>query len=535
MESQLPPRLSQMLQSVDLWLAHIPDPEQRRVLREVVTSACHEVEKERAAVARLGAEAEAAKQSYQSQLQEIEAERKALRDENHKLKALAKDLSSKLEALTDQMTNQSADVRRSRFTAADTLRLANQAASTKKRNHVEAQFPKAQLVGSSKRVSAPVESVAGTLTNIQGETTKGWNATDTIVAGQQMAGFSTKSLDGGASTSAAELEKVHSAQKVEVSDHEGSTMTKFINTSVGDGNPTEWFADSNDGGFWGVGTDSKSVVYLVERLMKENKTTSFDFHFIPNNTEMWDNVANNAVQKRVVNNSGRTDDGKPQGLPPVEGSLNQAKAEEDCPYCDRKGHALVDCFCKYPKGELFGCVCCNSKEHLADDCMLFQSMNLAEKVDWLVVKRANKPPVHTKEPWYVTLHKYCMSESFDRGAFRGFPWTIEFARKSYKGVLNLDTLTTRQRKLDETRKKIKPLVDPLTRGFEQVSSTYWQPLGLPWPNAFKSKDVVSQDVEMLGIDDIDENEEIAFGMNRKAPSPEPEPYGDEQEDVTDFS
>ncbi|UZP41624.1 hypothetical protein NXS19_009440 [Fusarium pseudograminearum] len=456
MESQLPPRLSQMLQSVDLWLAHIPDPEQRRVLREVVTSACHEVEKERAAVARLGAEAEAAKQSYQSQLQEIEAERKALRDENHKLKALAKDLSSKLEALTDQMTNQSADVRRSRFTAADTLRLANQAASTKKRNHVEAQFPKAQLVGSSKRVSAPVESVAGTLTNIQGETTKGWNATDTIVAGQQMAGFSTKSLDGGASTSAAELEKVHSAQKVEVSDHEGSTMTKFINTSVGDGNPTEWFADSNDGGFWGVGTDSKSVVYLVERLMKENKTTSFDFHFIPNNTEMWDNVANNAVQKRVVNNSGRTDDGKPQGLPRLKDLSIRRRLRRIALTVIGKGMLWLIAFASIQR-----------------------SMNLAEKVDWLVVKRANKPPVHTKEPW----------------------------------------------KLDETRKKIKPLVDPLTRGFEQVSSTYWQPLGLPWPNAFKSKDVVSQDVEMLGIDDIDENEEIAFGMNRKAPSPEPEPSG----------
>lgn len=73
--------------SLDGWLEQIPDADARSALREVFVSAYREVEEERAEVTGLRAEAEEAKQSHQSQLQELEAERKALRDERAKLDA----------------------------------------------------------------------------------------------------------------------------------------------------------------------------------------------------------------------------------------------------------------------------------------------------------------------------------------------------------------------------------------------------------------------------------------------------------------
>ena len=80
--------------SLDGWLEQIPDADARSALREAFVSAYREVDRERA-------EAEVAKEGHQSELKKLEAERKALRDEEAKLDALAGGFTSRLAGLTE--------------------------------------------------------------------------------------------------------------------------------------------------------------------------------------------------------------------------------------------------------------------------------------------------------------------------------------------------------------------------------------------------------------------------------------------------
>ncbi|RGP58726.1 hypothetical protein FSPOR_11828 [Fusarium sporotrichioides] len=60
------------------------------------------------------------------------------------------------------------------------------------------------------------------------------------------------------------LEKVHSAEMVEISDYQGLRRTKLVNTSVAASNSNNWVADSHEGGVWGTCEDSKSIEFWVD-------------------------------------------------------------------------------------------------------------------------------------------------------------------------------------------------------------------------------------------------------------------------------
>ncbi|EKJ69459.1 hypothetical protein FPSE_10359 [Fusarium pseudograminearum CS3096] len=217
---------AEMMEAIDRWLAYVPDADHRRLLRQVFESACQTVENEHAELMTLRSQAEAAKQSYQSQIRELETEREALAAEAIKFstlkEGLTKGLSSQFEALTNQMINLAEDVRVSKSTAADTLQAANDAASANNAQNEAAQFLKEDLVGRFERVSASVEAVVTTLNNVQGETTKCWKATESIVADQQLA---EDTLDG-INTSFNDLQQ---------SLHPLMDETKAIKESLGNG------------------------------------------------------------------------------------------------------------------------------------------------------------------------------------------------------------------------------------------------------------------------------------------------------------
>ncbi|KAJ4113301.1 hypothetical protein NW768_011584 [Fusarium equiseti] len=277
---------------------------------------------------------------------------------------------------------------------------------------------------------------------------------------------------------------VPEGQVTEISDHHGNTMTRADITSPGTRDPNNWVTHLPDGGLVGTSRNIEGIAQWLSRMADETSSTLITFTAHPVNQEKWEDVAKNAVQRRVRSTLGRDKDGKLEGIGENVGSLKPVKDEKNCPHCVNKAglkHCLEYCISACSKGVVFGCVLCNTINHATDDCILFKGMNLTEKVDWLVNKRANKPPLKTKTPWYVVLHQYCMSPEFDADKIQGFPWSRPWTRHLY-AEKNKTYLFSVQKRYDANRKF--PLkCDPCTETFAAIWRTYWEEDRLQWPDA----------------------------------------------------
>ncbi|RGP76970.1 hypothetical protein FLONG3_4908 [Fusarium longipes] len=170
MESQLDSGCETFMESIDGWLEFVPDERHRRSLHEVFESAYQTVKEEYAKVEALGSEAERLKQSYEHQLQELDTEREAVRNEKANLQTLAEGLSTQFGALASQVASLSEDVKASESTSAETLRATNEAVSASKDMQHEAAHLENNLVARFESVSASVNVLAEALKNVQSET-----------------------------------------------------------------------------------------------------------------------------------------------------------------------------------------------------------------------------------------------------------------------------------------------------------------------------------------------------------------------------
>ncbi|KAJ4011531.1 hypothetical protein NW752_008537 [Fusarium irregulare] len=377
------------------------------------------------------------------------------------------------------------------------------------------------------------------------------------------------------------IPRITAATYTEISDNHGNTRFRADQHNAADGNPNNWVASLHNRGLIGTTPHTQGIAAYAENLMRERGCKNITFMLIPTDQKDWESVAKNEVQRRVRKADGLADNGKPQGIGENEGSLKPAKDEQDCPHCVKAigvRHGLVDCISSCSKGELVGCIICNKINHNTDDCMLFKGMNLTEKVEWLVTKRANKPPLMTKVPWFRVLHQWCMSPEYDANEIKGFPWTKTWTRHRHNEK-NKTYLYSIQKRYDADRKF--PLkVDPSTENFAAIWTTFWEVLDLPWPNAIGIKDQkmgndITDFTPVLGIQagllptsqatpeigsqagveptslapvlgsqagllpgELNPYVDFSLGAavdQQSAPEPPASVYGDEREDPTDFS
>ncbi|KAH7262918.1 hypothetical protein BKA59DRAFT_449135 [Fusarium tricinctum] len=112
------------LTSLDLFLEHVPDPGGRRLIREQILFAAQIVEKKEDEVTRLKAEAEAVYTQVQEQKGKLEAQQKALTDEQTRLNAIADKactLPDQVDGLTRQVSQMSLSLTKDSKTVVDRL------------------------------------------------------------------------------------------------------------------------------------------------------------------------------------------------------------------------------------------------------------------------------------------------------------------------------------------------------------------------------------------------------------------------------
>ncbi|KAJ4011532.1 hypothetical protein NW752_008538 [Fusarium irregulare] len=183
MESQESSRKTEFLQRLDWFLASHPDADARLRLRQVFDSAYSQVEGESVEAEARRAEAEEAIQSHQRQLNELEAERKALRDEKAKLKALTESIPSEMTGLASQVSNLSGEVRTTHSAVADVLQATNDAASASKTSQETAH---AEVIDKLKESSAAEQIIVDAVDEIKGNTKKTWTATEAMIGDHQV-------------------------------------------------------------------------------------------------------------------------------------------------------------------------------------------------------------------------------------------------------------------------------------------------------------------------------------------------------------
>ncbi|KAF5678774.1 hypothetical protein FCIRC_6388 [Fusarium circinatum] len=277
---------------------------------------------------------------------------------------------------------------------------------------------------------------------------------------------------------------------------DGMFATKLTPTGLGGGHGNNWFAKTPDKGYWIRSEAGTGVDAMLQRLKRDNPEAT-GFHItasciIPDKFEAIDR---DHTQKIVMNNDFRDKDGKPAGLfgtgiqPPSE---RKPVPKGACELCGSKKHLLSDCIERGFKGQVSGCSICNSRSHYVDSCDHFNSMSLLEKVQTLVQKRANRPPMKTSTPWWKYLHDFCSGEEFVPNVVVDFPWSKPFCeKKGSKGMKKIQQdfdANPEGYAFDEANEK--------TGSFEKVFETYWEPAGMAWPAVLgpriKSEDVGGQ-------------------------------------------
>ncbi|KAG5821593.1 hypothetical protein H9Q71_000124 [Fusarium xylarioides] len=272
-----------------------------------------------------------------------------------------------------------------------------------------------------------------------------------------------------------------SAVMTRVCGEDGVIATKLTPTGPGGDFGPNWYTHTADKGYWiyseaGVGFDK-----MAKRLKEDypeaaaiNVTMSAVF------PEKFEAVEKRHTQKIVMNSHHLREDGTPAGL---FGTGIQAPNETkpvvvgECDLCGGKKHLLTDCVMRAYKGHVSGCPLCNNCKHGVESCDKFKVMSLQEKVQVLIQKRANRPPLRTSKPWQTYLHEFCTRREFIPGVIAGFPWSEQFCKEmGPKGMKKI------QAELDANPEGYAfDLVDEKTASFEKVFETYWRPAGLAWP------------------------------------------------------
>ncbi|KAJ4011520.1 hypothetical protein NW752_008524 [Fusarium irregulare] len=296
-----------------------------------------------------------------------------------------------------------------------------------------------------------------------------------------------------------QLRMVVEAERVEAADQSGNTVVKLVQKGVGDGEDTEWFSLDHRDGIWAVTADEYAALELVRSVKRTTGNRAVCLEVYSYNLDRFNAVQKNEIQSRVSKNNGRDANGFPAGLVVPK----KTEGKSDCPCCPEGKHRLINCIVRCPEGVLSGCAICNSRSHLPDKCNAFKNMTLRDKVEWLVVKRARKPALRTEKPWYLWLHEWCNSSSYDDDLIKGFPWSVPFTKDTSRKKGGKYIRAT-QEKYDSTHDGLNLPVDPATENFRMVWKTYWKPLNLAWPSVLGQNE---EDEEMVDSSD----EEILVG------------------------
>ena len=307
--------------------------------------------------------------------------------------------------------------------------------------------------------------------------------------------------------------RVAVAELVETADQAGNSATMLVPNAVGGGLNTNWWTTTPQGCVWGVTQDENAVLDRFRQARNETYARNIGYILIPQDPVAFEEIKRNETQSRVVKSNGRDDNGQPAGLVAPKTTQIPVEANDNCPWCPQGGHSLINCIYACPAGELEGCAICNTQSHIPMTCDVFENMSLRDKVIWSVVKRANKPALRTRDPWYVMLHEWCNIVTYDSDLIKGFPWSKGFAQYLFREQRRLNILAL-QNRYDANRDRHVLPVDPATASFYMVWKTYWEPEGLAWPSVLgqnadaentRGDDVdrdVSPDSEFNGFDDF---------------------------------
>ncbi|KAF5534712.1 hypothetical protein FPHYL_13373 [Fusarium phyllophilum] len=262
---------------------------------------------------------------------------------------------------------------------------------------------------------------------------------------------------------------------------DGVVATKLTPSGLGGGFVNNWYTGTADKGLWIQSEKLKGLEKMVQRVVDDNPhAEGFQVTITPVPAGKFASIEKRHTQKVVMNNNFIGHDGKPVGL---FGTGIQAPNETkpvvvgECDLCGGKKHLLTDCVMRAYKGYVSGCPLCNNCKHGVESCDKFKVMSLQEKVQVLIQKRANRPPLRTSKPWHTYLHEFCTRREFIPGVIAGFPWSEQFCKDmGPKGMKKI------QAEFDANPEGYAfDLVDEKTASFEKVFETYWRPVGLAWP------------------------------------------------------
>ncbi|KPM34775.1 hypothetical protein AK830_g11795 [Neonectria ditissima] len=138
--------------------------------------------------------------------------------------------------------------------------------------------------------------------------------------------------------------------------------------------------------------------------------------------------------------------------------------EAECAGCGQ----LIGCLSARDNGFMPGCPRCNTIRHDVKRCEAIQDMGMINKIDLLLVKRANMPPFNGDEPWFRLFKKFHRSNQ-DQGVPMRFPWSRQFAKSKLQDVGSL------QAELDNHHDQSRLLVDPATKDWQSVITTFFTP------------------------------------------------------------
>ncbi|KAK7425099.1 hypothetical protein QQX98_000013 [Neonectria punicea] len=142
---------------------------------------------------------------------------------------------------------------------------------------------------------------------------------------------------------------------------------------------------------------------------------------------------------------------------------------EACASCGSQNHQLVGCLSASHNGLMLGCPLCNALTHDVKYCMSIQNLDLLQKVDLFLVKRANMPPFHEDEPWFRLFKTYFQLKP-ENGVPVRFPWSREFSQARLGDTARL------QEELDAYHDQSRLPVDPATKDWPSVQAKFFSPV-----------------------------------------------------------
>ncbi|KAF5232492.1 hypothetical protein FANTH_12953 [Fusarium anthophilum] len=362
----------------------------------------------------------------------------------------------------------------------------------------ESTQPEMGEVGSAKRTSQPTRGLSSTPRGGRSGQQGRGGYSGVGVRGELSSYRPSGALSWSHSQSEAHalaFKGVAAAQMTLVADSGGMIATKLTPTGTGCSGLSNWYAITPEG-YWCHLETLTGIDRMAKRLLEdESEAVGVNIVVTPVIPGVFEAIEERHTQKIVMNNHFLGEDGKPAGLfgtgiqPPSE---KKPVVRVECEICGSDKHVLSDCVERGFKGQVSGCSICNSRSHYVDSCDHFKAMSLLEKVQTLVQKRANRPPLKTSKPWWKYLHEFCNGEEFVPNVVVDFPWSKPFCESfGWKGMKKMQAnfdANPEGYAFDEADEK--------TGSFEKVFETYWKPAGMAWPAVLgpriKSEDVGGQ-------------------------------------------